>query len=55
VAPERGDEWRKPLAWEASKGLFELLFPNRPAEGFPIGYVTDGVHMPSWDSAAADD
>jgi len=21
----------------------------------PIGHVTNGVHMPSWDSAAADD
>jgi starch phosphorylase len=38
-----------------SRHLFEPLFPHWPAGEVPIGYVTNGVHMPSWDSAAADD
>ena len=38
-----------------SRDLFEPLFPHWPAAEVPIGYVTNGVHMPTWDSAAADD
>ena len=34
--------------------LFEPLFPRWPHAEIPIGHVTNGVHMPSWDSAAAD-
>ena len=40
---------------EVSRRLFGPLFPQWPAEEVPIGHVTNGVHMPSWDSAAADD
>jgi starch phosphorylase len=43
------------LHGEVSKGLFEPLFSRWPAAEVPIGYVTNGVHMPTWDSAAADD
>jgi starch phosphorylase len=42
------------LHGEVSRGLFEPLFPRWPMEEVPIGHVTNGVHMPSWDSAAAD-
>jgi len=43
------------LHGQVSRHLFEPLFPNWPAEEVPIGYVTNGVHMPTWDSAAADE
>ena len=43
------------LHGRVSRGLFEPLFPHWPAAEVPIGYVTNGVHMPTWDSAAADD
>ena len=38
-----------------SRQLFEPLFPHWPRDEIPVGYVTNGVHMPTWDSAAADD
>ncbi|MBI1179282.1 MAG: alpha-glucan family phosphorylase [Alphaproteobacteria bacterium] len=38
-----------------SRNLFAPLFPRWPEEEVPIGHVTNGVHMPTWDSAAADD
>ncbi len=43
------------LHGEVSRRLFEPLFPHWPAAEVPIGHVTNGVHMPTWDSAAADD
>jgi starch phosphorylase len=43
------------LHGEVSRNLFQPLFPRWPAEEVPVGYVTNGVHMPTWDSAAADD
>jgi starch phosphorylase len=43
------------LHGQVSRHLFEPLFPHWPAEEAPIGYVTNGVHMPTWDSAAADE
>jgi len=43
------------LHGKVSRHLFEPLFPNWPQDEVPIGHVTNGVHMPTWDSAAADD
>jgi len=43
------------LHGKVSRNLFAPLFPRWPAEEVPVGNVTNGVHMPSWDSAAADD
>jgi starch phosphorylase len=43
------------LHGKVSRHLFEPLFPHWPADEVPVGYVTNGVHMPSWDSEAADD
>jgi starch phosphorylase len=43
------------LHGKVSRHLFEPLFPNWPADEVPIGHVTNGVHMPTWDSAAADE
>ena len=42
------------LHGEVSRQLFEPLFPRWPADEVPVGHVTNGVHMPSWDSAEAD-
>ena len=30
------------------------VLPRWPADEVPVGHVTNGVHMPTWDSAAAD-
>jgi starch phosphorylase len=38
-----------------SRHLFEPLFPRWPKDEVPVGYVTNGVHTPTWDSAPADD
>ncbi len=43
------------LHGNVSRRLFEPLFPRWPQDEVPIGHVTNGVHMPSWDSAPADD
>jgi starch phosphorylase len=40
---------------EVSRGLFQPLFPRWPREEVPVGHVTNGVHVPSWDSDEADD
>ena len=37
-----------------SRRIFQPLFPGWPREDIPVGHVTNGVHMPSWDSAPAD-
>jgi len=43
------------LHGRVSRQLFEPLFPYWPQDQVPVGYVTNGVHTPSWDSVAADD
>ena len=43
------------LHGQVSRQLFEPLFPHWPADEVPVGHVTNGVHMPTWDSAPADD
>ena len=43
------------LHGQVSRHLFVPLFPRWPEAEVPIGYVTNGVHMPTWDSAAADE
>ena len=43
------------LHGQVSRRLFEPLFPHWPTEEVPVGHVTNGVHMPTWDSAEADD
>jgi starch phosphorylase len=34
--------------------VFSTFFPRWPAEQVPVSYVTNGIHVPSWDSAWAD-
>ena len=43
------------LHGKVSRHLFEPLFSQWPAVEVPVSHVTNGVHMPSWDSAAADE
>jgi len=43
------------LHGKVSRDIFQLLFPHWPQDEVPIGHVTNGVHMRSWDSAPADD
>ena len=43
------------LHGKVSRHLFEPLFPHWPEDEVPVGHVTNGVHMPTWDSAPADD
>ncbi len=43
------------LHGKVSRNLFEPLFPKWPTDEIPVGHVTNGVHMPTWDSAEADD
>jgi starch phosphorylase len=43
------------LHGEVSRRLFQPLFPRWPEPEIPVGYVTNGVHVPTWDSAPADE
>jgi starch phosphorylase len=38
-----------------SRRLFQPLFPRWPEDEVPVGHVTNGVHIPTWDSVPADD
>lgn len=42
------------LHGEVSRRIFQVLFPRWPENEVPVSHVTNGVHMPTWDSAAAD-
>lgn len=37
-----------------SRYLFAPLYPNTAHEEIPIGHVTNGIHVPSWESTEAD-
>ncbi len=39
---------------EVSRRKFNPLFPRWPYSDTPVSSITNGVHMPSWDSVAAD-
>ena len=40
---------------ETSREVFRSFFPRWPREEIPIRHVTNGVHVPSWDSSATDE
>ena len=42
------------LHGQVSRRIFQTLFPRWPENEVPVTYVTNGVHAPTWDSAAAD-
>ncbi len=43
------------LHGKVSRHIFSPLFPRWPEEEVPVGHITNGVHMPTWDSRAADE
>jgi glycogen phosphorylase len=43
------------LHGQVSRRLMQPLFPRWPENEVPVGHVTNGVHVPTWDSAEADD
>lgn len=42
------------LHGKVSRKLFQRIFPNWPEAEVPISHVTNGVHVPIWDSAESD-
>jgi starch phosphorylase len=42
------------LHGKVSRHMFSSLFPRWPEDEVPVGYVTNGVHVPTWDSEQAD-
>jgi starch phosphorylase len=42
------------LHGKVSRHIFEPLFPKWPINEVPVGHITNGVHMPTWDSKEAD-
>ena len=43
------------LHGEVSRGIFQSLFPRWPQREVPVGHVTNGVHVPTWDSAESNE
>jgi glycogen phosphorylase len=42
------------LHGQVSRRIFQPLFPRWPECEVPVTHVTNGVHMPTWDSASSD-
>jgi starch phosphorylase len=42
------------LHGQVSRHIFQPLFPRWPEREVPIGSVTNGIHVPTWDSEEAD-
>lgn len=42
------------LHGHVSRRLFQPIFPGFPSQEVPVGHVTNGIHVPTWDSAGAD-
>ena len=43
------------LHGKVSRSIFQPLFPRWPQDEVPIGHVTNGIHVPTWDSQASDE
>ena len=43
------------LHGQVSRQIFQPLFPRWPEGQVPVGSVTNGVHVPTWDSKTADE
>ncbi len=39
---------------EVSRRIFQVLYNRWPEAEVPVGHVTNGIHVPSWDSAESD-
>jgi starch phosphorylase len=42
------------LHGEFSRRIFQSLFPRWPTGEVPVSHITNGVHVPTWDSVEAD-
>ncbi len=42
------------LHGEVSRRIFQPLFPRWPSCEVPVSHVTNGIHVPTWDSAGSD-
>jgi glycogen phosphorylase len=42
------------LHGKVSRRLFQPLFPRFPEHEVPVGHVTNGIHVPTWDGEEAD-
>jgi starch phosphorylase len=42
------------LHGSVSRRLFQPLFPHFPENDVPVGYVTNGIHAPTWDGTEPD-
>lgn len=43
------------LHGKVSRKLFQPLFPDVPEDKVPVGSVTNGIHVPSWEGRASDE
>ena len=43
------------LHGQVSRGIFHNIFPRWPEAEVPVGHVTNGVHVPVWDSDHSDE
>jgi starch phosphorylase len=43
------------LHGKVSRRIFQSLYPHWPPEEVPVTHITNGVHVPSWDSPWADE
>jgi starch phosphorylase len=43
------------LHGRVSRRIFQPLFQRWPEAEVPVGHITNGIHVPSWDSEAADE
>jgi starch phosphorylase len=43
------------LHGKVSRTIFQPLFPRWPQDEVPIGHVTNGIHVSTWDSKTSDD
>ncbi len=43
------------LHGRVSRTIFQPLFPRWPQDEVPIGHVTNGIHVSTWDSEASDE
>ena len=43
------------LHGKVSRRIFQLLYPRWPEDEVPVQHITNGVHMPSWDSQYSDE
>lgn len=41
------------LNGEVARAQWAAMYPDRPVEDVPIGYVTNGIHLPTWTAPAA--